>query len=134
MQLLLGLDGAGKTTLVSALRQEHADALPTAGFAKPQVVQIKGQPVSLFDVGGGCSIRKIWPQYLSEVHGMVFVMDACDSERFEEAKMALAHILKHPFAAGKCLLVFANKQDGRSPCSAEAVQDLLLPLTADKSL
>jgi ADP-ribosylation factor related protein 1 len=34
-------------------------------------------------------MRKIWTQYYDEAHGIVFVLDAADKDRFEEAKGAL---------------------------------------------
>lgn len=134
LQLVLGLDGAGKTTVVSALRQEHADALPTVGFAKPQVIKVLSSPITILDVGGGRSIRKIWPQYLAEVHGVVFVIDACDNRRFEEAMTEIKKVLEHPFASGKHFLVLANKQDGLSPCTPSSLLEQLAPLAEDTSL
>lgn len=131
---MLGLDGAGKTTVVSALRHEHAEALPTLGFAKPQVIKVLSSPVTFLDVGGGSSIRKIWPQYLAEVHGMVFVIDACDNTRLEEAMTEIKEVLDHPFASGKHFLVLANKQDGRRPCTPSALLEKLAPLAQETSL
>jgi hypothetical protein len=33
-------------------------------------------------------MRSIWDKYYSDAHGVVFVLDAADVTRFEEAKLA----------------------------------------------
>jgi len=37
-------------------------------------------------VGGQKSLRKIWGKYFSECDGVVFLVDGCDEDRFEEVK------------------------------------------------
>jgi ADP-ribosylation factor-like protein 13B len=49
--------------------------------------------------------------HLEQVHGIIFVVDAANQERFEEAKETLALTLASEGIAGKPVLVFANKQD-----------------------
>lgn len=119
---------------MSALRQEQAVPLPTVGFAKPHKVSILGSPVTLFDIGGGHSIRRIWSQYLSDAHGVVFVVDSCDKSRLEEAKLELNHVRQHHYATQKNVLVLANKQDGQTACSQDTVKDALVPSTTIPSL
>eukprot|EP00892_Ulva_mutabilis_P011636 jgi/Ulvmu1/8845/UM049_0026.1 len=132
--LFLGLDGAGKTTIVAAIRQEQVATLPTIGFARPQEVKVCGSNVTIFDVGGAHLIRKIWTQYLSEAHGIVFVVDACDKTRLDEAKFEFSQVLKHRFALQKHVLVIANKQDGQGAMTADAVLDILQPPDEAKPL
>ncbi len=49
--------------------------------------------------------------YYHEVHGAVFVVDAADPKRFEEAKAALHEALKDKRLENKPIIIFANKQD-----------------------
>lgn len=45
------------------------------------------------------------------MHGVVFVVDASDRARLDEARIVLCTALAHPYVKGKPLLVLANKQD-----------------------
>jgi ADP-ribosylation factor-like protein 13B len=120
---VLGLDNAGKTTVVSCLRGEpDAGSTPSVGFSS-EVVQHAGFRLHLYDVGGGKSIRRIWKAYYADLHGLVYVVDAADPARFEEARAVLAQALADPHLAGKPLLVLANKQDlpGSAPAHGLAL-------------
>ena len=46
-----------------------------------------------------------------QVHGVVFVVDAADSSRFDDCKQALHQTLGQSYLKGKPILVLANKQD-----------------------
>ena len=62
--LLLGLDKAGKTTCLAALKGEPTeDASQTWGF-NSEKFQLSKFAVEAYDVGGGKSIRGIWEQYV----------------------------------------------------------------------
>jgi ADP-ribosylation factor related protein 1 len=50
---------------------------------------IAGCNIVFWDLGGQSGMRSIWTQYYEEAHGIVFVLDATNKERFEEAKAAL---------------------------------------------
>mmetsp|Transcript_22895 Transcript_22895/g.74586 ORF Transcript_22895/g.74586 Transcript_22895/m.74586 type:complete len:342 (+) Transcript_22895:176-1201(+) len=117
--VLVGLDNAGKTTLLAALRGETAppSTTPTWGFNTEKMVS-GAASIALYDLGGGRKIRGIWGKYYAEVHGIIFVVDAADSERFEEAKEALHEAVKDALSAGKPLLIFCNKQDLPTAASA----------------
>ncbi len=69
-----------------------------------------GQKVEIFDLGGSKNIRRIWKTYLSEVHGVIYVVDASDQTRFEESSKALEEALGQAHLHDKPILVFANKQ------------------------
>ncbi|KAL4879432.1 P-loop containing nucleoside triphosphate hydrolase protein, partial [Aspergillus karnatakaensis] len=87
--LLLGLDNAGKTTLLSqikALYQPRAVGTPAPNPGK--TVPTVGQNVStislpdmylkIWDVGGQISMRNLWQSYYSSCHAIVFVVDSTD--------------------------------------------------------
>lgn len=40
-----------------------------------------------WDLGGAASLRGIWDKYFAETHGIIFVLDATDPDRFDEAKV-----------------------------------------------
>lgn len=129
MQLIVGLDHAGKTTLVSALQHQACETHPTIGFSTPVFIRHKGYRVKLYDVGGGRGIRAIWGQYLAEVHGIIFVVDAADRKRMAEAGEEFSKMLHNECARNKHILVLANKQDNAEALPPDIV-DAHLPLHA----
>eukprot|EP00798_Chlamydomonas_sp_ICE-L_P003193 gene3193-13210_t len=87
--ILIGLDNAGKTTLLNTVQGELAkETAPTMGFNPGGALSMEGRfskySVQVFDLGGGSRIRKIWKTYFAEVHGVIFVVDSSDKTRFEE--------------------------------------------------
>ena len=107
--IMLGCDGAGKSTLVAAMRGgDVSKVTPTVGF-DPHKCVLDGAPLRLFDVGGGEKIRGIWKCYYMEVHAAVFVVDASDPARFDEARALLHEAYTTDTLAGKPLLILANK-------------------------
>ena len=72
--------------------------------------------LTFWDLGGKSDIRKIWKQYLYKAHFVIFVIDASDTKRLEEAKEALcisslqlAYVLDHEYSYNKPTLVVLNK-------------------------
>ena len=49
-------------------------------------------------------------RYYSEAHGLIFVVDAADPERLDEARAVLHQLLGHPDLSSIPLLLLANKQ------------------------
>ena len=111
--LLVGLDGAGKSSVVRALvgGASAASTLPTVGFSAPAVIAVTGSRLRLYDVGGGARIRALWPAFYADVHALIFVVDASDAPRLREAAAELRRALAHPCVVGKPLLILATKQD-----------------------
>jgi ADP-ribosylation factor related protein 1 len=84
--LLLGLDNAGKTTLLERIKSTY-----TAQTANLRTVPTVGQNVAtvelppphalylkIWDVGGQHSLRGLWTSYYSSCHAIVFVIDSSD--------------------------------------------------------
>ncbi|CAI9717176.1 ADP-ribosylation factor 13B [Octopus vulgaris] len=123
---ILGLDDAGKTTTAKGLSGEtnHTDTTVTIGFDKEEI-KLDKYEITLFDLGGGKKIRDIWHNYLTEVFGIIFVIDSSNQSRMEETKEVLTHVLESPFVIGKPLLVLANKQDQAGALDELDVCDIL---------
>lgn len=58
--VLIGLDNAGKTTLLNTLRNVDAETTPTYGFISQTIRDAGGVDIEIYDLGGGKSIRRIW--------------------------------------------------------------------------
>ena len=62
--LLLGLDAAGKTTILYKLKlNENVTTIPTIGFNVEEVTPIKNITFTMWDVGGQEKIRPLWRHY-----------------------------------------------------------------------
>ena len=126
--ILLGVDGAGKTSLMHRLKSEKIQALPTTvptvGFDKVDIVR-RRQKLTLFDVGGGKNIRGIWEAYFADVHAAIFIVDAADVARFAEVRDLLLQAGKHDFLAEKPMLIIANKEDLPHAAGEEEVSEAL---------
>jgi GTPase SAR1 family protein len=72
--LLLGLDNAGKTTLLKMLANEtdeHMKTSPTRGFNVKTVQTDSGFRLNVWDVGGQRNIRPYWTNYLENADALV---------------------------------------------------------------
>ncbi|CAJ1402862.1 unnamed protein product [Effrenium voratum] len=109
--LMLGLDGAGKTTSLYQLKLgDVIKTVPTIGF-NVEVVQYKNVKFQVWDVGGQDKIRKLWQHYLHGTDGLIYVVDSLDRDRIQDAKEELEKILAEKEMKDAALLVLANKQD-----------------------
>ena len=125
--LVLGLDNAGKTTILKKLSKESIDTImPTQGFNIKSMVS-DGFKLNMWDIGGQKSIRPYWRNYFDNTDALVYVVDSADQERFLECKQELAKLVAEDKMAGIPVLIFANKQDLLSSKPPEEVRlDFLL--------
>ncbi|KAK5163462.1 ADP-ribosylation factor protein 3 [Saxophila tyrrhenica] len=85
--LLLGLDNAGKTTLLEQIKSifasHHAPhepnlrTVPTVG-QNVSLIDLPDLYLRIWDVGGQHSLRGLWQSYYSSAHAIVFVVDSTD--------------------------------------------------------
>ena len=110
--LMLGLDAAGKTTILYKLKlNETVSSIPTIGFNVETVSPVKNVTFTVWDVGGQDKVRPLWKHYFHNTEGLVYVVDSADKERFHEAKDELYWILDSEEMQGVPVMVLANKQD-----------------------
>ncbi|GLV43573.1 ADP ribosylation factor-like 2 [Carabus blaptoides fortunei] len=123
--LMLGLDNAGKTTILKRFNGEEIDTIsPTLGF-NIKTLEHRGFKLNLWDVGGQKSLRSYWRNYFECTDGLIWVVDSADKRRLEDCKDELHLLLKEERLAGCTLLVFANKQDLPGSLSSEEIKDVL---------
>ena len=124
--LLLGLDNAGKTTVLYKFKlNELVTTIPTIGFNVETVQPSKNISFTVWDVGGQDKIRVLWKHYFCGSDGLIFVVDANDRTRFAEAKKELDWILESDEMAGVPVVVLANKQDLPQAASSSEVAESL---------
>lgn len=151
--LMLGLDAAGKTTILYKLKLgQDVTTIPTVGF-NVETVTYKNVKFNVWDVGGQDKIRPLWRHYFSGMfastlltsphlkqiestaliillfpgtQGLIFVIDSSDRTRMDEARQELHRIINDREMKDSLLLVFANKQDlkeGKSPVGLSTNKD-----------
>ncbi|KAJ1453739.1 small arf-related GTPase ARFRP1 [Pelagophyceae sp. CCMP2097] len=132
--LCLGLDGAGKTAALERTKQSFPGGgttavpfdkiAPTLGLNIAKL-DILGCRAMVWDLGGDAKMRDIWERYYAEAHGVVFVIDAADPARFQEAKEAFSSACAHAELLDVPILIFANKCDLEFVVKPSAVEELL---------
>jgi len=123
--LMLGLDNAGKTTILKKFNGEDITTIsPTLGF-NIKTLEHNGYSLNIWDVGGQKSLRSYWRNYFETTDGLIWVVDSADKRRLEDCKKELHQLLQEERLLGATLLVFANKQDLPGALKAEEIKDAL---------
>jgi ADP-ribosylation factor protein 1 len=123
--LMVGLDAAGKTTILYKLKLgEIVTTIPTIGF-NVETVEYKNINFTVWDVGGQDKIRPLWRHYYQNTQGLIFVVDSNDRERVNEAAEELQKMLNEDELRDAAILVFANKQDLPNAMSVAELTDKL---------
>lgn len=123
--LMVGLDAAGKTTILYKLKLgEIVTTIPTIGF-NVETVEYRNICFTVWDVGGQDKIRPLWRHYFQNTQGLIFVVDSNDRERVAEAEKELSNMLLEDELRDAVLLVFANKQDLPNAMTAAELTDNL---------
>jgi len=114
------LDNAGKTTLLTRLKDEKLMVCSINHY------QIDGESFILenvryraFDMGGHETARRKWKDYFPTVNAIIYLVDSADSQRFNESREELEKILSTPETANVIhiiyvkvpILIFGNKID-----------------------
>eukprot|EP00696_Hemimastix_kukwesjijk_P002895 gnl/Hemi2/13535_TR4623_c0_g1_i1.p2 gnl/Hemi2/13535_TR4623_c0_g1~~gnl/Hemi2/13535_TR4623_c0_g1_i1.p2 ORF type:complete len:202 (+),score=73.88 gnl/Hemi2/13535_TR4623_c0_g1_i1:77-682(+) len=109
--LFLGLDNAGKTTILKQLSNEDISSIsPTVGFNVKTVLHDQFR-LNVWDIGGQTTIRRYWNQYFERTDALVYVVDSADQRRLEEAAVELEKLMAENQLGSVPILIFANKQD-----------------------
>merc|ERR1711975_135773 len=106
--LVLGLDNAGKTTILKKLSEEDiTHIMPTQGFNIKSLMH-EGFKLNVWDIGGQKTIRPYWKNYFENTDALIYVVDSSDRRRLEEASDELLSLIQEDQLAGILVLIFAN--------------------------
>ncbi|CAG7866396.1 unnamed protein product [Brassica rapa] len=131
--LVLGLDNAGKTTILYRLQMgEVVSTIPTIGF-NVETVQYNNIK---FQIDCNCFVcvvlsnfvkcdRPYWRCYFPNTQAVIYVVDSSDTDRIGVAKEEFHAILEEEELKGAVVLIFANKQDLPGALDDAAVTEAL---------
>ncbi|KAK6462180.1 putative ADP-ribosylation factor [Scheffersomyces coipomensis] len=109
--LMLGLDNAGKSTILYKLKLgKTTTTVPTVGF-NVEKVKHKNISFAVWDCGGQERIRPLWRHYFTGTNALIYVVDSSDINRLEESKKELLRVINDKELVNCLLIVLANKQD-----------------------
>ncbi|PSN74214.1 ARF/SAR superfamily [Corynespora cassiicola Philippines] len=121
--LMLGLDNAGKTTIVKKIMNEDVNSVsPTLGFII-KTIEHEGYKLNIWDVGGQKTLRTYWKNYFEKTDTLIWVVDATDRERIDDCRQELEGLLLEERLMGASLLVFKNKSDVAGAMTEDEVRE-----------
>ncbi len=88
---------------------------PTIGM-NTATIDVGGQRVRLWDLGGATELHSIWRSYYADCHGVVFVIDGREAPSLRGdacgAPATLARVCEEASLEGVPVLLLINKADG----------------------
>ena len=121
--IFLGLDNAGKTTLLRRLKDDRMVENNPTVHAHVEQLSLGKINIRAIDIGGHKNVRKTWRNYFPNLDAIVYMIDAANPKRFKESKEELNYILQTPEIKGIPIAILGNKIDKK-----DAVQEDVLRL------
>lgn len=109
--LLLGLDNAGKTTLLHRLKTGGVRNFPPTDRPSCEKFTYLGITFSAWDLGGHEAVRYLWQDFVCECKAILFLVDACDHERIEEVGYELDALIAEHVVEDLPIAILFNKCD-----------------------
>ncbi len=91
--VFLGLDNAGKTTMLYMLQNDRFTQTDSTMHPHSAEVTIGNIRFNSYDLGGHTQARKTWRDYCAQLDGIIFMIDAADRDRLPETKNELDALL-----------------------------------------
>jgi len=117
--VFLGLDNAGKTTLLHVLKSNHLKAPNPTFHPTSEELTIEGIDFKAWDLGGHRTARKVWRDYFPVVDAIVYLVDASDRERIPETHEELDKLLNDTNLSKIPFVILGNKVDNTTALSED---------------
>jgi small GTP-binding protein len=110
--LVLGIDGAGKTSFINRIEHPNQNiaVTPTEAY-KVHDIKVKGVKFNVWDVAGKESTRSLWKHYFQQggTDAIIWVVDSASSEeKLNESKQCLTNAMMDPALQGYSRTLFLN--------------------------
>uniref|UniRef100_A0A3Q3X6W9 small monomeric GTPase n=1 Tax=Mola mola TaxID=94237 RepID=A0A3Q3X6W9_MOLML len=113
--VFLGLDNAGKTTLLHMLKDDRlGQHVPTLHPSEPLTLKFVFVHTA----------RRVWKNYLPAINGIVFLVDSADIPRLGESKAELDALMTDETIGNVPILILGNKIDRPEAISEERMREL----------
>lgn len=108
----IGLDNSGKSRIIHELTNPGKPyvSIPTAGADYHELL-LGSSYLRIFDMGGIGKYRELWPQFIEQSDGVVFVIDKTDYKRMSRVREEIGEIYTLCKSLQLPLLILANKMD-----------------------
>ena len=123
--VFMGLDNAGKTTLLHMLTHDKMTQSPPTFHPGSEEFTVGNCKVKAFDLGGHETARKVWDNYHSTADAVIYLIDTADRERFNEAKVELDKLLAIEGMQNTPFLILGNKIDIAGAASEQELRHLM---------
>ncbi|CAK4071930.1 unnamed protein product [Aphanomyces euteiches] len=122
--MIVGLDNAGKTTLLYQYLGFPGPSTKTVG-SNIETLELNHQLYTAWDHSGQDKVRPLWRLYTQNTRALIFVVDATDTARLDQAAKELKQIAAEEELENVPVLMYANKQDIKGAMSGPAIEKRL---------
>lgn len=109
--IFLGLDSAGKTTLLQMLAKDRLGCNAPTVHNSQEEIYYQGRTFVARDMGGHQTVRRLWKDYIANIDAIFFLVDAANRSRLEEARQELHKLLAIENIRDVPIVILGNKID-----------------------
>uniref|UniRef100_A0A914QMF0 small monomeric GTPase n=1 Tax=Panagrolaimus davidi TaxID=227884 RepID=A0A914QMF0_9BILA len=123
--LFIGLDNAGKTTLLKMIKDDRLQSPQPTHFPSSEELKLGNLTVTAFDLGGHEQARRIWKNYFCMADAIIFLIDAADFKRVDEARAELLDLITDEEISNIPILILGNKIDKKFAMDEKILKEKL---------